>query len=61
MPPKADPYATKSARAFDLLLILFTLLAIAVLILTAPRHQPAARSKAALPATADAPVQLAAN
>ncbi len=39
MPPKNDPYATRSARAADLLLIVITLLAILLAIWTAPTHQ----------------------
>jgi hypothetical protein len=39
MPPKADPYATKGARAVDLILIALAIAAIALVILTSPRHQ----------------------
>lgn len=39
MPPKIDPYATPRARVFDLVLILFALLVIAILICTAPRRR----------------------
>lgn len=39
MPPKADPYATKSAWTVDAALILFAVLMIVVVIGTAPRHR----------------------
>lgn len=39
IPPKTDPYATKSARTVDLLLILLALLTILFAVWTAPRHQ----------------------
>lgn len=41
MPPKNDPYATKSARAADLILILVALLALLFAILTAPHAKSA--------------------
>ena len=39
MQSKFDPYATRSTRAGDLLLILFALLAILLAVWTSPRHQ----------------------
>ena len=60
MPPKIDPYATPGTRVFNLILILFTILVIAIAIFTAPRHQsrsvPSTR-----PAVSDSPVMLASN
>ncbi|HEY1769765.1 MAG TPA: hypothetical protein VGG02_05875 [Chthoniobacterales bacterium] len=38
MPPKDDPYATKSARVIDLVLILIALLVMAIAVLTSPRR-----------------------
>ena len=38
MPPKQDPYATRSARAADLILILLALLAILFAVWTAPHR-----------------------
>jgi hypothetical protein len=60
MPPKIDPYATRRARLFDLLLILFALLVIAIMICTAPRHRPNT-GRLTHPATSHAPVMLASN
>lgn len=41
IPPKTDPYATKSARAVDLLLILLALLTILFAVWTAPHAKAA--------------------
>ncbi len=38
MPPKNDPYATKSARAADFVLILIAILAILFAVLTSSGH-----------------------
>ena len=63
MPPKIDPYATPRARFFDLALILFAILVIAILILTAPKHQSAtgATTPPASAPAAHLSVNLAAN
>jgi hypothetical protein len=37
--PKDDPYATKSARAFDCFLILFAIVVVIVALLTSPNHR----------------------
>jgi hypothetical protein len=60
MPPKIDPYATPRARLFDLALILFAILVIAIMICTAPRHRPNT-GRLTHPATSNAPVMLASN
>jgi hypothetical protein len=44
MPPKIDPYATPRARFFDLALILFAMLVVAIVIYTSPRHRSASGS-----------------
>jgi hypothetical protein len=60
MPPKIDPYATPRARFFDLALILFAILVIAIVIYTSPRHR--SDTGAVSPTkTASAPVMLASN
>lgn len=58
MPPKIDPYASPRARIFDLILILFALLVIAIVIYTSPRHRS---GTAALPAPTTLQVNLASN
>ena len=61
MNPKADPYATRSARTVDAALVLFALAMIAFVILTAPRHQPEA-DKTSPPVAGDVAVlRLASN
>ena len=60
MPPKIDPYVAPRNRIFDVLLILFAIIAIAIAIYTAPRHQ----SGIGLPAssvTGSAPITLASS
>ena len=60
MPPKIDPYATPRARFFDLALILFAILVIAIAIYTSPRHR--SDTGALSPTkTATAAVMLASN
>ena len=39
MPPKADPYATKSAWTIDFALILFAVAMIVMVVCTAPRFR----------------------
>ena len=55
MPPKIDPYAAKSDRAADLILILLALLGIFVAIWTAPHAKSAANDSqsTAIPASAE--------
>ena len=60
MPPKIDPYATPRARFFDLALILFAILVIAIVICTAPRRPP--NTGGMTPSAAsNGPVMLASN
>ncbi len=60
MPPKIDPYANPRARFFDLALILFAILVVAIVIYTAPRHR--SDTGALSPTTpANRPVMLASN
>ena len=58
MPPKIDPYATPGTRVFNLILILFAILVIAIAIFTAPRHQSRS-APLTRPAISDSPVMLA--
>ncbi len=37
MPPKVDPYSTRSARAVDLVLILFAIVVIVLAVWSSPR------------------------
>jgi hypothetical protein len=49
MPPKDDPYATKSARVIDLVLILIALLVMAIAVMTSPRRHASPSPVAAQP------------
>jgi hypothetical protein len=52
MPPKIDPYATRGARVFDLILILCALVAILLVIWTAPPSHATSDAAGKNPTTA---------
>ena len=47
MPPKEDPYASRSTRVHDLILIAFVIVVVLFTIYTAPQQRPNPGAKAA--------------